>query len=158
MTDDERQAILQTARDNVERLSDLEKGAEAAYFSSPGHFDPVRRNPDWRDDEPEPEPRCLDLDVEALRRASWDSWNAWCDERIQQALLAERERSEEVLVEVVAGFARDLRSARESNRTLVVELREVRIEFAKLQSALDLLREADGRARSGNVIDLKAVN
>ena len=80
-------------------------------------------------------------------------WERYIEDRINERLQQERERSTELLTEVIAASWR--RQRRETKRQLSEEIRELRIEIASLESTLVELR-AVVSAERGKVIDLPA--
>jgi hypothetical protein len=81
-------------------------------------------------------------------------WEAYIEDRITERLQQERERSTELLSELIAASWR--RQRRETKRQLSEEIRELRIEIASLESTLAELRTVVNAERSNQIINLPA--
>ena len=79
-------------------------------------------------------------------------WEAYIEGRINERLAQERERSVELLSQVIGESWR--RQRRENKRELADELRTLRIEVANFSAELSELRAIMAAERGGKVIDL----
>jgi hypothetical protein len=150
MKDEERKRILREARENV-RLRDFPHAANVHHADPPPRVSKELRR-EWRRPEPEqPKPE-LDTNPELGRQATWDAWNAWCDQRIAAAIAAERA----FMVEVVGAAIGQMldEESEEHKRALSLEVRELKIEIAKLQCALAEQRAFSAAGDRRSVLDL----
>jgi hypothetical protein len=78
-------------------------------------------------------------------------WEAYIEGRIDERLVQERERTVELLSQVIGESWR--RQKRETKRELADELRTLRIEVANFSAELSELRAIMAAERGGRVID-----
>ena len=109
--------------------------------------DPMRR---WRDRqrtvEPDTSPSSR-LDTRSNSEPNWDAWNAWCDQKIANALAAERQ----AVVQMIAEEMSD--ALAETRNDLAAEAKELRLEVEALRATLEELR-AVINSEKAKVIDL----
>jgi hypothetical protein len=162
MTDEERARIKAEARATVKRLANWQPGK-----ALPEHEPPVRRleldtleRREWRLPEPEPPPREPMLDTR--QDVDWSQWSAWVDARIaaaiEQAFAAEREEGS-FTDAVIQALKNEITEAlsdelERTEKTFIRELHEFRIQTAKLESALGVVREFLAGDRAKAILDL----
>jgi hypothetical protein len=137
MTKEERARILQEARSLLKHT----------YVPPTRRAEPpplVRK----RYDGPQPEPapaRWLDTapPQPALEADPWAGWEQWLETRLEARLAEEREQLLQAIIEITGtALGESLKAEREeSGRELNVQMRELKLENAKLQHALQHLGE-----------------
>jgi hypothetical protein len=130
MTDEERR-ILREARENV-RLRDLPRASNIHRDDpAPRVREELRR--EWRRPQPEPpkRERGLDTDPNLGRQAQWDAWNAWVDQKVADAIAAERAFMREAIGGAIAKMLDDERE--EQRKALSLEVRELKVLIAELK-------------------------
>jgi hypothetical protein len=132
MTDEEeRRRILREARATLDRRPEpyVYKARPRAYLDDAPEFVPApARSPRLDTTEQRQAPTATEADP-------WAGWERWLSIRIESALAEERERTAEIMAEVIA-------AAREaSQRELHAQIGELKVETAKLEHAMRHLSE-----------------
>jgi hypothetical protein len=152
MTDEERERILAEARENV-RTRDFPHAVNIhrALVEDPparrAHEEPRR---EWQ--RPRPEPPKPEPDSSRGQQATWAAWNAWADSKIATAIADERAFMREAIGGAIAKMLDDERE--EQKRALSLEVRELKIELAKLQLAITELKTVAAGGDRRAILDL----
>jgi hypothetical protein len=130
MDDEERARILREARENV-RLR-FPHTANVHADPPPRRIEAAERR-EWRRPQPEPPKRepGLDTNAELGRQAQWDTWNAWVDAKIADAIAAERAFMREAIGGAIAKMLDDERE--QQRKALSLEVRELKVLIAELK-------------------------
>ena len=137
MTHDERMKILADARATLER-------APEAYTPPPRSAEPQLIRKTTRRRYERPAPQRLDTAPPQQQAApDWSGWETWLETRLNARLAEEREELLKAIVEITGTALGELLKAEreQSGHELELQLRELKLENAKLQHALQHLGE-----------------
>ena len=161
MTNEERDEILRTAYETIDRVEQNLRETRSFQTDKPrGHFEPIRRRQMRRDPEPETQPEPEEPPVR-YTESTWTTravddggWWAAIDARINAAVAAERDTICAIVAEALGGALKDTEKAQ--SRILHAELNALRVEVHRLENLLEALRVASEHERA-KVIDLPAM-
>ena len=155
MNDEERDEIVRTAHETLERLQHMEQRDSHDANTLGGHFDPERarrmRKGITMIETPEPTEPTI---TRAAPAAISDAWAAYVEQRLATAIQGERANFLEIIAHALAKSFEE--SERKASRVLHAELHALRAEVCKLESLLEALRRETQSERS-KIIDLPAV-